>query len=75
MEKSQFDSFNINDEIINAFRPIELLFQIMDTSSTEIYGELTHLFSEIGKELCQNFRRKLDFILAQQKDGDTHGHE
>jgi len=71
MEKSQFDSFNINDEIINAFRPIELLFQIMDTSSTEIYGELTHSFSEIGKELCKNFRQRLDAILDMQKRGSA----
>ena len=75
MEKSQLDSFNINDEIISAFRPIEQLFKIMDTSSTEIYGELTRSCAEVGLELCQNFRRKLDVILAQQKEGDTHGHE
>jgi len=75
MEKSQLDSFNIKDEIINAFRPIELLFKIMDTSSTEIYGELTHSFSEIGKELCQNFRQKLDAILSQQKEGVPNGRE
>ena len=75
MEKEKRDLLTTYDNIINAFRPIELLFQIMDTSSTEIYGELTHSFSEIGKELCQNFRRKLDAILAQQKEGDTHGHE
>jgi hypothetical protein len=75
MEKSQLDSFNSRDEIINAFRPIELLLGIMDTSSTEIYGNLTHSFSEIGKELCQNFRRKLDVFLAQQKEGDTHDSE
>lgn len=75
MEKSQLDSFNIKDEIINAFRPIEQLFKIMDTSSTEIYGELTHSFSEIGKELCQNFRQKLDAILSQQKEGVPHGRE
>ena len=68
-----FDDIVLKDEVINAFRPIEQLFKVMDTSSVEVYGELTHSFSEIGLELCQNFRRKLDAILSQQKDGTANG--
>jgi hypothetical protein len=75
MELQGKNLLELKDEIINAFRPIEQLFKVMDTSSVEVYGELTHTFSEIGTTLCQNFRHKLDAILAQQKEGGSHGHE
>lgn len=70
MEQKQTELFTLQDEIITAFRPIELIFKIIDTSSTEIYGELTHSFSGVGKELCQNFRCKLNSILKLQS-GDS----
>lgn len=57
------DLLELKSEIINGFRPIEQLFKIMDKSSEEIYGEMTRSCAEVGLELCQNFRRKLDLLL------------
>jgi len=59
------DLLDLKSEIINAFRPIEQLFKIMDKSSEEIYGELTRSCAEVGLELCQNFRRKLGLLLEK----------
>ena len=70
MSQNDHDVFQIKDEIFNAFRPIEQLFKIMDTSSVEIYGELTRSYADVGITLCQSFRQKLDAILTS-KPGDT----
>ena len=63
MDTDKLDNLELKSEIVNAFRPIEQLFKIMDKSSEEIYGELTRVSAEVGLELCQNFRRKLESIL------------
>jgi hypothetical protein len=69
MDTDKLDNVELKSEIINAFRPIEQLFKIMDKSSEEIYGELTRSSAEVGLELCQNFRRKLKNILkTKEKD-------
>jgi hypothetical protein len=73
MDNKKPDIHYIRNEIINAFRPIEQLFKIMDTSSVEIYGELTRSSAEVGITLCQNFRNKVDSILGDQAQGDQHG--
>ena len=70
MGHKDHDLFQSKDEIFNAFRPIEQLFKIMDTSSVEIYGELTRSYADVGITLCQNFRQQLDAILAI-KSGET----
>jgi hypothetical protein len=64
MDNTNIDHFEIKDEIYNSFRTIENIFRIMDTSSPEVYGKLTSLYSEIGMALCQNFRQKLDALFA-----------
>ena len=69
MGQKDHDLLQIKDEIVNAFRPIEQLFKIMDTSSVEIYGELTSSYADVGITLCQSFRQKLDAILTA-KTGD-----
>ena len=69
MGQKDHDLLQTKDEIFNAFRPIEQLFKIMDTSSVEIYGELTRSYADVGITLCQNFRQKLDAILTA-KTGD-----
>ena len=70
MGQKDHDLLQIKDEIVNAFRPIEQLFKIMDTSSVEIYGELTRSYADVGITLCQSFRQKLDTILTAET-GDT----
>ena len=70
MGQKDHDLLQTKDEIFNAFRPIEQLFKIMDTSSVEIYGHLTRSYADVGITLCKNFRKRLDAILTA-KSGDT----
>ena len=69
MGQKDHDLLQTKDEIFNAFRPIQQLFKIMDTSFVEIYGELTRSYADVGITLCQSFRQKLDTILTA-KTGD-----
>ena len=73
MDDKKPDMHLIRNEIIIAFRPIELLFKIMDASSIEIYGDLTRSSAEVGISLCQNFRLKVDAILNSQTQGEKNG--
>lgn len=73
MDDKKLDIHCIRNEIINAFRPIEQLFKIMDTSSVEVYGELTRSAAEVGITLCQNFRNKVDIILDSHPQGEKDG--
>ncbi len=59
------DLLSLKDEILVSFRQIHELFKIMDTTSVEIYGELSRSYSEVGVALCNNFRSKLDHILQK----------
>ena len=71
MDQNQPDKLTLKDEIIIAFRPIEQLFQIMDSTSVELYGELTRSYSEVGITLCKNFRQRLDTLLDMQSGGSS----
>lgn len=72
MDKEKHDVLAIHDGIIKAFRPIEQLFKIMDSSSVEIYGELSRLSAEVGLSLCEIFRSKLEVVLYGQTKGEKH---
>ncbi|MGE4537922.1 MAG: hypothetical protein AB7D37_12660 [Desulfovibrio sp.] len=69
MDQNKPDKLTLKDEIITVFRPIEQLFQIMDSTSIELYGELTRSYSEVGVTLCKNFRQRLDALLDMQNGG------
>ena len=71
MDKNQPDKLTLRDEIITAFRPIEQLFQIMDSTSVELYGELARSYSEVGVTLCKHFRQRLDTLLEMQNGGSA----
>jgi len=58
------DQLSIKDEIINAFRPIEQLFKIMNTTSPEVYGQTSALYAEVGFVLCNNFRQILNKLAT-----------
>ena len=70
MDQHKPEKIMLQDDIITAFRPIEQLFKIMDSTSIELYGELTRSYSEVGITLCKNFRQRLDAILTAES-GDT----
>jgi len=69
MPPQQLDNLTFKDEIINAFRPIEQLFRIMDTSALEIDGMIIRCYAEIGLELTGNFRDRLEKLLGRKQDG------
>ncbi|WP_075355730.1 hypothetical protein [Desulfovibrio sp. DV] len=74
MDQKDHDLLQTKDEIFNAFRPIEQLFKIMDTSSVEIYGELTRSYADVGITLCQSFRQKLNAILTAETGDIKNDH-
>ena len=73
MEPQHLDNLTLKDEIINAFRPIEQLFKIMDTSALEIDGTIIRSYAEIGLELTGNFRDRLEKLLGRNQDGAENG--
>jgi len=69
MPPQHLDNLTLKDEIINAFRPIEQLFKIMDTSVPEVDETIIRCYAEIGLELTGNFRVKLGQLLGRKQDG------
>jgi hypothetical protein len=72
MPPQNLDSLTLKDEIINAFRPIEQLFKIMDTSGLEIDGTIIRCYAEIGLELTGNFRERIEKLLGRKQDGSEN---
>jgi len=73
MPPQHLDNLALKDEIINAFRPIEQLFKIMDTSGLDVDGTIIRCYAEIGLELTGNFRDKLEQLLGPKQDGSENG--
>lgn len=69
MEPQDVEKLDLKSAIISAFRPIEQLFKIMDTTAIEVDGAVLRSYAEIGLELTGNFRRKLDRLLHSNQDG------
>ncbi len=69
MPPQHLDNLTLKDEIINAFRPIEQLFRIMDTSCPDVDETIIRCYAEIGLELTGNFRVKLEKLLGRKQDG------
>ena len=74
MSHKDHNILQTKDGILNAFRPIEELFKIMDTSSVEVYGKLTRRYSAVGITLCQSFREKLGTILTAETENTKNDH-
>jgi len=69
MPPQHLDNLTLKDEIINAFRPIEQLFRIMDTSGADADETIIRCYAEIGLELTGNFRERIEKLLGQKLDG------
>lgn len=54
------------DQLINAFRPIEQLFIIMDKTSLEDNGPLPRAYAEVGLALCLIFRNTIEEIMISK---------
>ena len=69
MEPQDLEKLDLKSAIISAFRPIEQLFKIMDTTAIEVDGAILRSYAEIGLELTTNFRKKLESLLNSNQDG------
>ena len=69
MEPQDFEKLDLKSAIISAFRPIEQLFKIMDTTAIEVDGAILRSYAEIGLELTGNFRKKIETLLGANQDG------
>jgi len=67
MDKDGKFMLTITDELIEAFRPIEHLFGIMDKFSND--GKIVEVsqFAEIGIAISKNFRKKLESLYKDEK--------
>ena len=72
MQPQHLDNLTLKDEIINAFRPVEQLFRIMDTSGIEIDGTIIRCYAEIGLELTGNFRERIEKLLGRKQEGSEN---
>ena len=75
MNHDKIDLLSLQDKFIASFRPVELLFRVMDSVSIELHGELSRSYSEIGIALCNSFRSRLDHILRDCDSGHGDGNE
>ena len=69
MEPQDVEKLDLKSAIISAFRPIEQLFKIMDTTAIEVDGAILRSYAEIGLELTGSFRKKLEYLLNSNQDG------
>ena len=69
MEQQDLEKLDMKSAIISAFRPIEQLFKIMDTTAIDVDGAILRSYAEIGLELTRNFRQKLENLLNSNQDG------
>lgn len=58
------------DAIINAFRPIEHFFKIMDMTLIENEENISRMYSELGLALCSIFRNKIEEVFAVKTKGN-----
>ena len=69
MAEQRPDTLHMKDEIIDAFRPIEQLFRIMDNSSLEGDGLVLQYYGEIGLALTANFRSRFEKLFHPKPVG------
>jgi len=75
MPPQHLDNLTLKDEIINAFRPVEQLFKIMDTSGLDVDGTVIRCYAEIGLELTGNFREMIEKLLGRKQEGANNAEE
>ena len=65
------DSLDQFDVLVEHFRPIEKLFQLMGAVAPDAFGgaSLVRGCSEIGLNLSAQFREKLERVLRRAEDG------
>jgi hypothetical protein len=72
MAEQRPDTLHMKDEIIDAFRPIEQLFKIMDNSTLETDGLVLQHYGEIGLALTANFRNRFEKLFPPKQAGSDN---
>ena len=72
MAEQRPDTLHMKDEIIDAFRPIEQLFRIMDNSSLEGDELVLQYYGEIGLALTANFRSRFEKLFPPKQVGSDN---
>jgi|GEM_PF-2556836 len=58
------------EEIVQRFRPIEQLFDVMGAADSGVQGVFVRRWAEIGMQLTTSFREYLEQITATSKNND-----
>ena len=57
------------DAIINAFRPIEQFFKIINAASAEVDDNVARTYAEVGLALCSSFRNIVEKVFGPEGKG------
>ena len=60
----------ILEEIVERFRPIEHLFEVMGAADSGVQGVFVRRWAEIGMHLAKSFREHLDQMVATARNDD-----
>jgi hypothetical protein len=58
------------EEIVQRFRPIEQLFDVMGVADAGVQGVFVRQWAEIGIHLATSFREYLDQMVATSRNDD-----
>ena len=58
------------EDIVQRFRPIEQLFDVMGAADSGVQGVFVRRWAEIGMQLATSFRGYLDEIVATSRKDD-----
>ena len=65
--ESNDKTLELAEEIVQRFRPIEHLFDVMGAADSGVQGVFVRRWAEIGMQLATNFREYLDEIVATSR--------
>lgn len=58
------------EDIIQRFRPIEQLFDVMGAADSGVQGVIVRRWADIGMQLATSYREYLDEIVAMSRKDD-----
>ncbi len=68
--ESNDKTHELAEEIVQRFRPIEQLFDVMGAADSGVQGVFVRRWAEIGMQLATSFREYLDQIVATSRKDD-----
>ena len=68
--ESNDKALELVEEIVERFRPIEHLFDVMGAADSGVQGVFVRRWAEIGIHLATSFREHLDKMVATSRNDD-----